>query len=168
MDPAPTSGFGDGCRGSEAAYADAKAAAKAPTVKKAPARPPVDAAPAKAVSPAPSTVTQPAPEPMGHLDAPAGGQSAVFGKSPPPATWREVGFQTREHAEMHGGVHELRVGPGVLCSHGAGRAAGGASAAAAPAPSAGTGRVVLRRPGWPSGWLPGGGGRQGGRRPANA
>ena len=84
---------------SEAAYADAKAAAAAPTVKKAPARPPVDAAPAKAASPAPSTVTQPASEPMGHLDVPAGGQSAVFGKSPPPATWREVGFKTREHAE---------------------------------------------------------------------
>ena len=76
-----------------------KAAAAAPTVKKAPARPPVDAAPAKAVSPAPSTVTQPASEPMGHLDVYAGGQSAVFGKSPPPATWREVGFQSREHAE---------------------------------------------------------------------
>ncbi|CAE7469887.1 unnamed protein product [Symbiodinium necroappetens] len=110
---------------SEAAYADAKAAAKAPTVKKAPARPPVDAAPAKAVSPAPSALTQPAPEPMGHLDAPAGGQSAVFGKSPPPATWREVGFQTREHAEMAASMNyvsalafyaamgrgELQVGP---------------------------------------------------------
>ncbi|CAE7862899.1 unnamed protein product, partial [Symbiodinium necroappetens] len=46
---------------SEAAYADAKAAAT-PPVKKAPARPPVDVAPAKAVSPAPSTVTQPASE----------------------------------------------------------------------------------------------------------
>ena len=57
------------------------------------------AAPAKAASPAPSTVTQPASEPMGHLDVVGGGQSAVFGKSPPPATWREVGFKTREHAE---------------------------------------------------------------------
>ncbi|CAE7849534.1 unnamed protein product [Symbiodinium sp. KB8] len=101
------------------------AAAAAPPVKKAPARPPADPAPAKAVSPAPSTVTQPAPEPMQHLDAPAGGQSAMFGKSPPPATWREVGFQTREHAEMAANMNyvsalafyaamgrgELQVGP---------------------------------------------------------
>ncbi|CAE7664169.1 eIF3-S7, partial [Symbiodinium necroappetens] len=110
---------------SEAAYADAKAAAAAPAVKKAPARPPVDVAPAKAASPAPSTVTQPASEPMGHLDSTAGGQSAVFGKSPPPATWREVGFQTREHAEAAAAMNyvsalafyaamgrgELQVGP---------------------------------------------------------
>ncbi|CAE7190406.1 unnamed protein product [Symbiodinium necroappetens] len=109
---------------SEAAYADAKAAAT-PPVKKAPARPPVDVAPAKAVSPAPSTVTQPASEPMSHLDAATGGQSAVFGKSPPPATWREVGFQSREHAEAAAAMNyvsalafyaamgrgELQVGP---------------------------------------------------------
>ena len=62
---------------------------------------------------------------MQHLDAPAGGQSAMFGKSPPPATWREVGFQTREHAEMAANMNyvsalafyaamgrgELQVGP---------------------------------------------------------
>ncbi|CAE7777117.1 unnamed protein product [Symbiodinium necroappetens] len=83
---------------SEATYADAKAAAATPPVKKAPARPPAEVA--KASSPAPSTVTQPASEPMGHLDAGAGGQDrpAVFGKSPPPATWQEVGFQSLEHA----------------------------------------------------------------------
>ena len=107
---------------SEATYADAKAAAATPPVKKAPARP--SAGVAKASSPAPSSTTQPAPEPMDHLSAPAGGQ-AVFGKSPPPATWSEVGFQTREHAEMAAAMNyvsalafyaamgrgELQVGP---------------------------------------------------------
>ncbi|CAE7511741.1 unnamed protein product, partial [Symbiodinium sp. KB8] len=68
----------------EAAVAEAKASAKtSPPVKKAPAAPP-----AKPASPAPSssTVTQPAPEPLGHLDG-SGAADAV-------------GFQSVEHAEM--------------------------------------------------------------------
>ncbi|CAE7930370.1 unnamed protein product, partial [Symbiodinium sp. KB8] len=87
----------------EAAVAEAKASAKAPPpVKKAPAVPP-----AKPASPAPtsSTVTQPAPEPLGHLDGSGAagsttGDAGGFGKSPPPAVWNEVGFQSVEHAEM--------------------------------------------------------------------
>ncbi|CAE7372374.1 unnamed protein product [Symbiodinium microadriaticum] len=87
----------------EAAVAEAKASAKAsPPVKKAPAAPP-----AKPASPAPtsSTVTQPAPEPLGHLDGSGAagsttGDAGGFGKSPPPAVWNEVGFQSVEHAEM--------------------------------------------------------------------
>ena len=112
----------------EAAVAEAKASAKtSPPVKKAPAAPP-----AKPASPAPSssTVTQPAPEPLGHLDGPGAADAATggaggFGKSPPPAVWNEVGFQSVEHAEMAAAMNyasstafyaamgrgELQVGP---------------------------------------------------------
>jgi len=132
--------------GAEAAVAEAKAKAvpaKAPA-KQPPVLPPVQ----PRTSSAGTTVTQPAPEPPlagetgGACAGFAGGYGAgapvdVLGKSPPPALWQRMGFESEADA-----VQAQQVGYTTAAAFYRARSATGRQQRSVPASPASTGGLI--------------------------